>query len=260
MVGMRCYLALVALSLVALPGCIEGDFGNGDAVHQTVHQRIAVSPNAEVDVVNVSGFVNVIPWSRQSVDVVARKHGDDETQLQQTAIAITHDGNPASDVEIRTRYRHDYFFFGNSGASVDYTIHVPHDVDLRIENVSGDVRASGIAGRVTINEVSGDVDLARIDGDLRVHTVSGSVDASLLHMGNGRTVEVEAVSGSLHVAIPPGSGASVTADSISGSFDSDFNIPTHERTVGVSASGRIGNGSGSIDMHTISGSMTISKT
>lgn len=258
---MRRYLALLGLSLVVLPGCIGGDFGDGDAVQQTVHAAFVIAPHAEVRVDNVSGFVHVVPWSRRTIDVVARKYAGDTSALSNTSIDITHDGNPASYVEIRTRYLHEgIFLWGNSSASVDYTVHVPADVMLHVSNVSGDVRASGIAGSVDVSEISGDVDLARIDGDVRVATVSGSVDATLLHMDDGRHVDVGAVSGSLNVSIPPRSGAYVTADSISGSFDSDFDVPTHERTVGVSASGRIGDGSGTIDMHTVSGSMTLSKT
>lgn len=259
--GMRRYLALVGLSLVMLPGCIEGDFSSGDAVHQTIHVAFALAPHAEVRITNISGFVNVIPWKRQTIDIVAHKRAGDRAELQRTTVDISHDGSPASFIEVRTRYLHEgFFFWGDSGANVDYTIHVPANIALHIGNVSGDVQASGIVGDVDVSEVSGDVELTRVDGDVRVHTVSGSVTASLTSMKDGRHADIEAVSGSLHLAIPPRSGAYVNADSISGSFESDFDVPTHERTVGVSASGRIGDGSGTIEMHTISGSMTLSKT
>lgn len=250
-------MAFVAL---LLPGCADDDFG-GDSVHQVVHQRFALATNAHVRVGNISGFIVVVPWNQQAIDIVGRKYGSDVDQLSRTAIEITRDATPASDVSIETHYHHRGFaFWGNSGASVDYTIHVPKDVTLSLNDVSGHVRVSGITGSVEINNVSGDVEAMRIDGDLSIHTVSGSIDASLLHMSGQRHVGIEAVSGSEHLSIPPNSGAVVSAASISGGFDSDFNVPTHERTVGVEAGGRIGDGSGTIEMRTISGSMTLSKT
>lgn len=256
---MRRSLALIAFVALVLPGCVDDDFG-GDSVHQTVHENIALAANAHVRVGNVSGFIVVVPWNRQAIDVVAHKYGSDVDQLSRTAIEITHDATPAIDVSIETHYQHHGFiFWGNSGASVDYTIHVPKDVTMTLADVSGHIRVSGIAGDVEINNVSGDVEAMRIDGDLSIHTVSGSIDASLLHMSGQRHVGIEAVSGSEHLSIPPNSGAVVSAASISGGFDSDFDIPTHERTVGVQAGGRIGDGSGTIELRTISGSMTLSK-
>ncbi len=246
-----------------LPGCIsyDADFG-GNAVHQTVHERFAVAPNARVRVSNVSGSITIVPWSRQAIDVVGRKYAGTIAALRRMTVSIVRDGSPASYVEIETQYpRHVFFFWGNnSGGSVDYTIHVPKRVRLTLADVSGDVRVSGIDGDVEVKNVSGDVDVARLNGDLDIHTVSGSIDASLVAMNGDRRVTIEAISGSIQIAVPAKSSAEVSAESISGSFESAFNIPTHRQTVGVNASGRIGNGSGTIDLKTISGSMMISKT
>jgi DUF4097 and DUF4098 domain-containing protein YvlB len=259
---MRRSLALLALAALVLPGCFESDYdGGGDTVHQTVHERFAVAPNAHVTVGNISGSIVVTPWAGHEIDILARKRADEDEALHRTAIEITHEGTPADDVEIHTRYLHEgFFFWGGSSADVDYTIRVPKDVTIEISNVSGDVRVSGIDGTVRVNNVSGEVEAMHIDGNLRIHTVSGIIDASLVQMSGNRDADMEAVSGSIRLAVPPHSSAYVTARSISGDFDSDFNVPTQQHTVGVEATGRIGSGSGTIEMRTISGSMTLSKT
>lgn len=249
----------MALLSFALPGCVSGDFG-GDSVHQTLHEQLSVSPSPHVRVANVSGFIRILPWGRSIVDVAARKHASSLGALQRTSVVITHDGSPASDVEIDTHYAHNgFFFWGESGASVDYTIHVPRGTNLDLANVSGDVSVSGIAGDVQIRNVSGDVEALRLDGNLQVHTVSGTIDASLLRMNAQRDADLEAVSGAIHLAVPPKSSADVTAESISGGFSTDFNVPMQQRTVGVHAQGPIGGGAGTIQLRTISGSITLSK-
>jgi DUF4097 and DUF4098 domain-containing protein YvlB len=126
--------------------------------------------------------------------------------------------------------------------------------------VSGDIEANGINGDVDVNEVSGDVEVMHNGGSATVHSVSGAVDVSMSHMDAEHRATIEAVSGSIRLVIPPNSGAVVTARSISGGFHSDFNIPTHPQTVGTSAGGTIGNGAGSIDVSTISGSIAIEKS
>ncbi|HEY9086347.1 MAG TPA: DUF4097 family beta strand repeat-containing protein [Candidatus Tyrphobacter sp.] len=250
-------ISAMAGSLV-LAGCISTDFG-GDHVRATVHERIAVVPNAHVSIENVSGQITVIPWSRSTVDIVAVKHASDPDGLRQVTVEVTRDRVPASDVEIKTQYANHTFSFWRHSGSVDYTIHVPRGVSLRLANVSGDVQANGIVGDVAADEVSGDVAILDNGGNVTVHTVSGSIDVSMTTMGSDRRANLEAVSGSIRLAIPRNSGAVVSAHSISGGFHSDFPIPTHPQTVGTSAGGSIGNGAGSIDMGTISGSMTLEK-
>lgn len=256
------FLWLAVPAALLLAGCVDaGDFSDGDAVHQTIHRSIALAPHADIRIGNVSGSIVVVPWARRTIDIVARKHAVDMAAMRSTTIVVTSDGTPATYVDVHTHYgRHWALFWGESGADVEYTIHVPRDVSMTLDDVSGNIRVSGVSGAVSVNDVSGDVEALRIDGDLRVHTVSGSTEASLLSMGGGRDVVIGAVSGSIHLTVPPNAGANVDASSISGSFDSDFNVPTHERMVGVDAGGRIGNGDGTIELKTISGSMTLSKS
>ncbi|HUY40806.1 MAG TPA: DUF4097 family beta strand repeat-containing protein [Candidatus Dormibacteraeota bacterium] len=256
---MRRFLAILALTVLALPGCISGDFG-GDAVHSTMHERFALAPHAHVRVSNVSGPIVIVPWNRHEIDIVARKHAGNVTALRRTTINVTRDTIPATDVEISTHYQHDgFFFWGESGAGVDYTIHVPRDISLQLANVSGDVSVSGMQGAVEINEVSGEVTASGVGGDLSVNAVSGDVNASMLHMTGNDRAEIQTVSGSVTLAVPPSSNASVSAQSISGGFHSDFPIPSHRQTVGVSADGRIGNGSATISLKTISGDMHLTR-
>ncbi len=250
-------VSAVSASLV-LAGCVSVDFGS-DRVRSTTHEHFAVTQNAHVSVKNVSGYITIIPWNRPVLDIVAVKRGADAESLSRMTIDVSRDRVPASDVDIETHYPNEGFSFWGHNGSVDYTIHVPAGVSLQLANVSGDVQADGIGGDVDVEEVSGDVEILRNGGSVSVHAVSGSIEVSMTRMGADRRASLEAVSGSIRLVIPPNSGAVVSAHSISGGFHSDFPIPSHSETVGTSADGTIGNGAGSIELSTISGSMRIEK-
>lgn len=258
----RTFAIVALLASLALAGCVEWD-SQAERVQAGVHERFAVTPNAQVRIENVAGPIVVVPWSRPAIDIVATKHASDARNLRLITIEVARDGTPVSDVDIRTHYAHMGFFgipgFGRSGGTVDYTVHVPTGAWLHVANVSGDIRVSGMSNDVEVNEVSGDITAMHLGGDATIHAVSGSIDASLRHMGDGQRVHLDTVSGSISLGVPPNSSAVVSAQSISGSFHSDFPIPAHQQTVGVSAQGRIGNGAGSIEMRSISGSLTLSK-
>jgi hypothetical protein len=256
---MRRSLALLAFIALALPGCVDTSFG-GDAVHQTLHEAFATTPTAHIRVRNVAGFIRIVPWARREIDVVARKRGSTIAAVRRTSVVITHDGTPATEVDISTQYPHGSLLFWGDSASVDYTIHVPRQARLDVADVSGDVTANGVAGDLNVSNVSGDVTAMRSGGNLRIQTVSGSINASMLHVGSDNTASMGTVSGEIDLAVPANSSADVRAESISGDFSSDFNVPRRHRTVGVQADGTIGGGAGSIDLRTISGSITLSKS
>ncbi len=244
------------LAALALSGCVATDFGFGDAVHATVHERFAARSGVHMSVSNVSGDVRILPWNQDVVDIVAIKHAASVRGLRRVTVEIDRDQVPAGSVQIETHYAHEWF--GNEG-SVDYTIHVPRAASLDIEEVSGDVVASGIGGSVHVHSVSGDVTAMRVGGDLTVHSVSGDVRVSMLHMNAARNADVETVSGDIHLGLPAAAGAFVDAKSLSGDINSSWAIPTRNHVVGEEASGTIGRGGGHVTLKSISGDIHVER-
>ncbi|MDE3179903.1 MAG: hypothetical protein KGM47_09635 [Acidobacteriota bacterium] len=89
-------------------------------------------------------------------------------------------------------------FRGESKLSVNFTIHMPYDANLRLKCVDGDVTVSGIAGQINLNDNYGDVevDVPRVYRlrTLNAHSWLGYVQSDLHgipqdNAGFGRTLD-----------------------------------------------------------------------
>ena len=224
----------------------------GASVDDRVHESFASSPTVEVRLENVAGRILVKPWDNSTVDITAVKHASNPDTLANMNVEISKEGAPATWVRVRLRYDHR----DPSGGSVDYTARVPRRAQLRVSTVNGAVIADGFANDFTANTVSGDVSAKGTDGNVKVNTVTGLIDVSVTHM-SGRRVSLHSVSGAINLAIPRDSGASIKISSLSGKFESDFPLPETSQVVGTSVKGRIGDGSGSIDLETVAGPLIL---
>lgn len=146
------------------------------------------------------------------------------------------------------------------------------DGHTKVKSVSGDVTLDGLSGTVDAHTVSGaleaqmlsaTLDFVTVSGDLtvveatsdRIHgrTVSGDLTADIALTQGGR-LEFSSVSGNVTTRLPETTGARVTATSTSGKTTSGFDALQSERKPGRrSVSGTIGDGSGSIEVRTVSG-------
>jgi Toastrack DUF4097 len=142
--------------------------------------------------------------------------------------------------------------FGGGRVSIDYTIEVPANTEVRVTTGSGDLNVGGIAGPVTATTGSGDVQMSEIQGD--VHATAGSGDMRMegiqgsaeVTAGSG-DVEMKSVGG--RVRVKTGSG-DITVSSPGNAINLS-NGSGDIRVTGASSDLRIRTGSGTL---TISGS------
>ena len=165
-------LAVVIFTATVIAGCVshsgvEGSFdrqftvngpvaleltsGSGDA-------HITAGPPGEV---RVHGEIHVDSWSSQS----------GQTRLQQVESnpPISQEGNL---IRIGGSRR------SGGDVSIDYTIVVPQDTQLRSTSGSGDVDVRGIQGPANFTCGSGDVTASEIEGDVQVLCGSGDIKLS----------------------------------------------------------------------------------
>ncbi len=152
-----------------------------------------------------------------------------------------------------------------------------HDVDgeQAFATGSGDLRASHLTGpAIKVGTGSGDVSVDRVESPrLKAETGSGDVTlagvtASDLVLGTGSgdvsitlarrvdRLKIETGSGGVRITAPPDLGASVRVETGSGGIESDFPLTGVRRERGELA-GVIGDGHGTIDVATGSGSVTL---
>jgi Putative adhesin len=207
--------------------------GLGPDLRESVHQTLPASGTAVVHVTNVVGEVRVSPWKRNAVDINATKFGHSMADLNRVAIDARSD---SGNVTIATKYSG-----GSGGGGVSYTLQVPENASLEIENVTGTVALEGVLGNVSAT------------------TQTGEITARLGRVAGNRTVDLGATTGSIKLSIAPDSSARIDASSIIGSFSSDFpDISTNRsNVVGTTATGTVGSGSATIRLHATTGSIVL---
>jgi len=229
--------SFVLLAALSLAGCIDSTTFASHNVEVRFHRALPAAGVRELRVVNVAGSITVMSWNRPSVDVGALEYGSDQAAIERTHIVA---GSSGPTVLVKTQYDNSGSIFGNqNGAEVDYTIHVPKSLSVSVTNVSGPTTLNGIGGNVDATEVS------------------GRLDASLGTLSGARTVHMSAISGRITVRITRNSNARVDASTISGPVNLFFPSNIRQGVVGNSATGRIGKGTSSMTLHTVSGPIAV---
>ena len=238
---------------------VEPDGDNGVKIDTTI--PFATSGGV-VDLTLVSGEITVSGWNRgeahihvSSDDVPVRfEHGTDRVLLD-TRFGH-HSERDEGDVEyvltvpVGTRV----IMHSMSGELRSQGTHgeidarsVSGDVEVddvvrtaTLESVSGNVMARNIQGDLHARTVSGDIDADRVAGDVTVASVSGhgavtnaksrslrmeTVSGDLTYRGTfdpTGTYDLHAHSGNVQLEIPADAGATISLDTFSGEFRTDF--------------------------------------
>lgn len=144
---------------------------------------------------------------------------------------------------------------------------------LKASSASGSVKVSHVKGEVKASTASGDVELidvgdrveassasgtVRVDGansDVRAHSMSGAV----LVQGDPSTHrywELKSVSGSVNLRVPSNSNFTLVAESMSGDIHTTVPVVIEEQSK-HSLRAHIGNPEGRVEVHTVSGGISV---
>jgi DUF4097 and DUF4098 domain-containing protein YvlB len=219
---------------MALAGCSVSLGDEGNSIHSRQHRTFAAVHFVRVQ--NVSGPITISGSNSDTVAVDATLHAGSQDAINRTHVEYDRHGDS---LDVSTRYDKSGWFGNSNGAGVDYTISVPAKTDVEVENVSGPITIRGVSG------------------DVRASQVSGPVRAALGRIDGSRDVNIKAVSGMIALSITRNSSATLNAESISGGVHAFFPTDEHKGVVGSSIRGRIGGGSGSIDLSTVSGGIDV---
>ena len=127
-----------------------------------------------------------------------------------------------------------------------------------LETVSGNVRARGLNGQVKFETVSGDIDAENGDyREINAGTVSGDINLRGKPTKDAR-VEVETMSGDVHVYLPADIAGRLRVTTFSGSIRSDFGkVKEEEHGPGSSLEATMGNGDSRVNLQTFSGDVEV---
>ena len=178
------------------------------ALAEEVNRTLDAAPDGHVEVSNISGTVEVIGWSRYSVEVTG------ELGKNVEELIFEREGDRVT-VKVKVPRKN------SRNISTDLVIRVPEKSTLDVGTVSADIDVEGVLGEQSLSTVSGDIE-SEIDGaDCSFQSVSGDIEVE----GERKDVDVRANSVSGDVTLFRIAGEvraeTVTGDAVidEGSFD-----------------------------------------
>jgi DUF4097 and DUF4098 domain-containing protein YvlB len=127
--------------------------------------------------------------------------------------------------------------------------------DLKANAASGSIRVSKPGDRVDVSSASGSIDVSGATNDLKVHAISGSITVNG-DPSASRLWELKSVSGSVDIHVPSNSNFLLTAEATSGEIRTSIPVILEEQGK-HSLRAHIGNSSGRIEVHSVSGGINL---
>lgn len=228
----------------------------------------ALSAGSRVAVSNVNGDIRVVPSTSGKVEVTGVKHGSrgdfDEIKgvahetsrgVEICVVPADHENDCDNDGDRGWR-RHNRW----DNVSMDLEVHVPANLEVSANSVSGDVSIDGAQGDIHAGSVSGNVHLTHLRAaSLKAESVSGDIEASLDALTGRGDLSFQTVSGDVTLDVPSPFDADLSMQTVSGDIDSDFPITLNGRMSRRNVEARIGQGGRRLDLQTVSGDVRIRK-
>ncbi len=196
----RCtgWAALCALGAVMAPWTL---------VHagKAIQELRAADPQGEVEIVNVSGLVEVSAWDRSEVEV----RGTAGSSVDR--VDVTSAGNRTSVHVVLAKAGRSW----GTDYEAHLMVHVPAKSTVTATLVSADFKVTGVSGNLKVQAVSGTVS-GDVGGDIYATTVSGDVRLSARA---AKTIEVQTISGDIQLT---GGGGEVDVSTVSGGASVDL--------------------------------------
>lgn len=241
-----------SITVVALAAAMVAMLA-GLASAQDFQKAYPIPAGGKITVKNVSGDVKVTGYTGgNSILVDATKVGKDRDQVQ------IEDTSTGDQVNLHVKYPPSC----NCDASVNFEVRVPMNVDYTFDSigsVSGNVELTGVQGTIRAESVSGDVVLTDVGGTIKASSVSGSVNAQVTRIDRPGEMRFSSVSGSVAVKAPANLNVDIDMSSVSGSVQTDFPIEVQKEQYGPGqhARGRLGSGTTTLRISTVSGKVSL---
>jgi DUF4097 and DUF4098 domain-containing protein YvlB len=127
--------------------------------------------------------------------------------------------------------------------------------DLNASAASGSIKITNASDRIEASSASGAINVSGATGDLKVHAVSGSINVS----GDPSTNhywELKSVSGSVDLRVPANAGFLLSAEATSGDIRTGLPVIIEEQGK-HSLRAHVGNSTGRVEVHTVSGAINV---
>lgn len=244
------YTRTMAIFGVALLGALVPTKSLGFS--NEFRQSYPLTANGSFELLNINGTVEIEGWDRNEVEVRAVKtalhHAEDMERVtinvdsQPTRMAITTHYPAEEGVEV----------------AVDYTIHVPLKAHLgRISTVNGTVRLGHLEDIAELRTVNGNIEVFEGTGHIKAHSINGNVFLQLKDTRDVGGTLAETTNGSVLLAVPRNTQATLEALSMNGSFQSELPLILLGSAQPREVHGKLGQGGTPIRLRTVNGAIRV---
>jgi len=220
---------LIAATLALTTAATSGDSKLQDS--ETL--RLALDSIKQLDIDVGAGYLHIIGDPQLNEIIVEadiyQERADDNYRLTLNKTSSTR-------AKLIAETSSKGFLFRNNDTHINLTVRLPMQLNLDIDDGSGEIKVSGINGNLDIDDGSGEITIVDIMGDVFIDDGSGPIYAN----GLGGDIEVDDGSGSIEVRNVAG-----TVTLSDGSGDIEVNGATHFILDS--------DGSGDVDFDNISG-------
>jgi len=220
---------------------------------RTIHNNFDLNADGMISLKNVHGDITIQVWDKNEVNFRATKRGPSQN-LDLVDIVI--DSRP-DHLRVESKYPR---FHKDIDVSVTYELTVPRSASLNeVSNVNGDIEIAGVEGEIQVSTVNGSMDVSGCKSVVNAETVNGTINARWSQFPKEGEVSMNTVNGRLKLQLPGNVNADLEASSLNGSIHTDYPITVHSGFLSHKVEGTIGQGGPKIELHTINGSIDISK-
>jgi len=130
--------------------------------------------------------------------------------------------------------------------------------DIKANAASGSIRVDRPADRVDVSSVSGSIKVNGATNDIKAHVISGPITVSG-NPSSSRFWELKTVSGSVDILVPTSASFLLSAEATSGDIRTSIPVIIEEQNK-HSLRSHLGNSSGRVEVHTVSGEIQVNGT
>jgi len=227
-----------------------------------------VAAGAAIEVQGINGEIVAEPTGGSEVQVIALKTSRRSDVNSVKVKVVEHAGGvticalypnedgeypgscgPDSDGKGRGRIK-------NNDVQVNFTVRVPQRVGFVGKTVNGSISATSLNGNVITQTVNGSIKIST-SGYAEAKTINGDISARLGDSNWSNALNFQTINGGINLELPSGLGASIDAETLNGSFSSDFPLSVTTLTGRKHVKGVIGAGGRDLVLRTINGSINL---
>ena len=256
-------------------------------LEDTRDDRFTVGPASKVVVQGNNGDVSVSPGPEGEVRVLAEIAHPERVDYQ-----VSQDGDTVNVQVKRKKGSSKLFDFFTGEGRVDIEVTAPPGAEVDVKTANGDIGLEGAVASAKLGTANGDVsvvnaasplDLGSTNGDVSVErstgpmklrtvngdvsakesagvfdagTVNGSVTLEVEMTGDGKN-RIRTINGGIKVGLWGEPSLTVDASCVAGSISTEVPGLSVSGTVGKRLTGTLGSGEAELDIHTVSGSISI---